>query len=919
MTSPPFLQRLANALLEAHGTDLHRVAVVLPSQRAGSHLRRWLGRSAGRTIWSPQVLTMPSFLEQLADARVADALHLQFDLYDLYREVVGSSVDDLSTFLQWGPTLLRDMSEVDAHLIDLENLYRDLRAYQDIEDWSLDRADLSPGQQRLIRYWDMAGRMHKANTIRQQERGTGHAGFVARRAAERVVEGKAVMPWDHIWLAGLNALDPSQRTICKALVRSGIARVAWDADHYYLDDPAQEAGTSLRQLINELGPGTMPLVDDLRTTERSILSVQVPDSASVAWEAAARIAQLPEAAALDTVVVLADNALLPSLLQALPGSIKDLNITMGIPLSVLPVHGMLNAFHAVQQRNADAGGIPLELLSALLLHPFLRVEGHTEKTLKALRENGHARVSLVDFHRSVAEWPVPFPDHIAAAVAPVLDIVKDMPGRHQALLAWARLCTEGHVLETEQLYHLAQAQHDLDLLLARYGHAPDAQTYLRLHARLVMARPIGLFGEPLAGIQVTGVLETRAIDHQQVILLGANEGILPPAAEQNSFIPFEVRRVHGLPLNDHGDAVSAYHFFRGMQRAGSVTLIHSADAQNGSGEPSRFIAQIREELVPASNTGLHEEVLTVPVPVRQMVEIAVRKSPAVLEGLHALLRKGLSPSAVATYFRCPLDMYFTYVLRIREQDELSNSLASNTLGMAVHEAMEDLYRPFIGTDLAADDLRERRTMFRDLLLRSAANARPGLDLEYGQARLQLDMASAAATAFIDHDIQRSSKAKIHLEDLEHDLSALLDVEIQGEVIPVRFIGRMDRKEIVNGELCIIDMKTGNVQRNDLKIKELSAEELHAKPYALQLLIYAWMQLRSAPDLDHVRAGIIPLQRTSSGDLLELVIGDRSGVQRDRMSAIDTLLAEVVQGIMDPTAPFMHEPKSRYCRTCIGVQ
>ncbi|HRF78755.1 MAG TPA: hypothetical protein PL070_01580, partial [Flavobacteriales bacterium] len=244
----PFLQRLAEALLERHPHDLEDVAVVLPGKRAGLHLRKYLAEAHGGALWSPDIMDVGNFVQRVSGLQQGNSMELLFQLHRTYVELRGAAADPLETFLEWAPTTLRDLSEVDAHLLDLDILYKDLRAYHELDEWSFNLGELSPGQQRTNAEWRATGELHRLFHERMRATGLATSGFVARISAE-ITSHPIALPWKKIWFAGLNALDPATTSTIKNLQDQGRAEVAWDTDTHYLADQRQEAGRYLRRSI----------------------------------------------------------------------------------------------------------------------------------------------------------------------------------------------------------------------------------------------------------------------------------------------------------------------------------------------------------------------------------------------------------------------------------------------------------------------------------------------------------------------------------------------------------------------------------------------------------------------------------------------------------------------------------------------
>lgn len=904
----PFLDRVAHALLEQHGSALDRVAVVLPSRRAGLYLRKYLAQAAGRTLWSPDLLDMGAFMERFTGLRQGHAIELLFSLYEAHRAVAGERAEPMAEFLHWAPTTLRDMSEVDAHLLDLDALYRDLRSFHEIEEWSFRLGTLSPAQDRMLQQWRYTGELHRTFTLRMEAEGVGTSGWVSRQAAAGAKAGRP-MPWDAVWFAGLNALDIATTTVVQQLQEQGKAYVAWDADRFYLDDRKQEAGHFLRRSIRDLGEGVLPPVDLIRTLPRTVGQVTVPNRVGQAAFAAQLVAEWEPEHLVDTAIVLADEDLLMPLLEALSPEIGPVNVTMGMPLAALPVHGLTEAFLDLHA-NATVQGFHHGDTERLLLHPFLHEGSATEQAVASLKNTQRFRSSGELLAEIVQEARLSGGRDMAAAFRPVdPGTPQDIADRITALIGLAQRICRNDPFATEQLYHMAKLQRRLDSALRRAGaEAIDLRTYTTLRARLLREERIGFYGEPLKGVQVMGFLEARAIDHERVVVLGANEGTLPRTGGQQSWIPFEVRRAYRLPVGSDSEAITAYHFDRMAQHAGEVHLVHDPGDQ-GAGEPSRYIARWAHEVIGRTATTGTTRTVAATFPVRRTPLIAVPKDATVLSRIAELLRKGLSPSALGTWLTCPLDFHFRYVLNIRPPEEVDPKLGSDVLGEAVHGVLEDIYTTTLSTPLAPDLLLAHAARTQQALEARLGERFPATALTQGHFRLRIGMAAQAIAEHLRAEAVRITTS----------ITTTLAVEEQVTgVLPngARLKGRCDRIELRDGVPYILDVKTGAVDARQLVLKDLDRAAIGAdQRYALQLLVYAWCYLEQHPEVPRVRAVIVPLQRASASDGLPLKVMDGLDITRDMLPAITTLFTTLVDELRDPGVPFTHDPEARFCACC----
>lgn len=906
---PPFLLRLAETLLKRHGGRLDKVAVVLPGKRAGLHLRKYLAQAHGGPLWSPDILDVGSFLERVSGIQQGNSMELLLHLFDLHRLQATGGPDTLAEFLEWGPTTMRDMSEVDAHLLDLNGLYKDLRAYHELEEWSFRLGELSPAQQRSNAQWRATGDLHRAFQERMLQHRTGTSGFVARRCAEITIE-KIPLPWHHIWFAGLNALDPATTATIQHLQEQGRADVAWDSDRFYLEDERQEAGRYLRRSMKTLGEGALPPQNDILGQQRRLTLVEAPHPIAQVAYVAQHLNDLSAEQRSRTAVVLAQEDLLLPLLERIPANIGPVNVTMGMPLSALPVHALTEAYLELASSRSTAG-LEISRLIALLGHPFLREGVRTEKTLADLRARVKPWIEQAELFallRSTAPSDMDAWERALGGVGDVRRLREGFVGLFNKALG----STAHDPVVREQLSAMADVQERLDRLLERMGLVcASVSDYRAIRDRLLREERMAFLGEPMRGLQVMGLLETRAVDHERLIIVGLNEGVLPRTDPQVSWIPFDLRKHHGLPIPADAEAVTAYNFQRAMQLTSEVVWTTSTGVGKDPGEPSRFVAQWQHEVIGRSRTVLSVVRTGAPSVVRGVHPVHVAKDGEVQERLKALCARGLSPSALGTWMRCPMDFYFRYIAGIREQEVEDGRLGSDVLGDAVHKVLERILSPLVGKRIPAEHLTAAADQVPLLLTDELARELPHDVLDLGHYRLRREMASKAVQSYLRAEAKRVAD--------EEDRSLAIEEEVQCTLTSgVKLRGRVDRVDLRKRVVTIIDVKTGAVRSEDLRITTLSRESLvPAKRYALQLIIYAHAYLHQHPDVGAVRACIIPLQRHAHAQGEYLSIAGETTIDRSMLPAIDVMLSTLIDELLDQDVPFQHDPGSSYCACCVA--
>lgn len=895
---------MADKLLERHAPGLDRILVVVPSRRAALHLRKYLAERSGKALWSPEILDPGAFMERVAGMRRGSQPDLLIELHRCHQAQHGTAAESLAEFLESAPATLRDISDADNHLLNLDDLYRDLRNYHEIEEWSFrTEKELSTTQAAAISRWKETADLHRRFSEAMIARGVGTAGAIAGQAARLASTGDWQPPWSAVWAVGLNALEPALLKVFEALKQRSLLQVCWDADGYYLHRPENEAGRFIREGMRQLGAGEVATTDGIGKRTRRIDLISLPDRMAECRYAAQWALDLRPDARSESAIVLADEQLLQPLLNAMPSEIGHLNVSMGLPVQDLPVHGLVNQF--IRLRSVAPDRLEVKAVCTLLSHPLLHGGDSSVNLVQRFMRSRSSQVSVADAVAAFAAAGLP-PEACRALLCPANDTDRLL----QSLYEWILAVQPGNNLVREQVYQLTLLDRELRQALARSG-APhlDPRDFALVRERLMGQGRINLFGEPLQGLQVLGMLETRALSFRQVLILGASEGMLIGRDEPSSWIPFDVRRHHGLPLRADADAVASYHVHRLMQGADVLALAH-APAADGSGSPARFIDQWEHELAPVSNTFVRRlSVGAAPRPSRD-ARLAIPKDEAVTEGIRRLLAEGISPTALGTWLRCPMDFHAKYLLGVRASIDDNGQLADDVLGTAAHKAIERIYHPWLNRPLEAVKLMEAAARAEESVTQALMAEVPEELLTTGSHLLRGSMAGKALRRMLESEAAR--------EDLTQTVPLAVEQRLRAELRPGAVIkGSVDRLERRNGVLCVLDIKTGSFREEALKLKGLDRGSInHERRHALQLLMYAAMCFHEDPGLDALRAGIVPMRKPGSGEGAWLSIMGESTIRRELLPDIDALLLQIIDEMLDPAGLIAHDPDSEYCECCV---
>ncbi|MEN1784431.1 MAG: PD-(D/E)XK nuclease family protein, partial [Bacteroidota bacterium] len=609
-------------------------------------------------------------------------------------------------------------------------------------------------------------------------------------------------------------------------------------------------------------------ISNLFLKEKRIQVVGVPKAISQAKYAGKIIENEMGAAPQKSIaLVLGDEGLLPAVLQSLPPKDIDINVTMGLPLQKTSLYSFFQSFFELQ-RNKTPQGWYYKDVERMLSNPFTRELLSPDQGLAASKlSNTIKDLNLLYLEASFLESPT------FNQVEPFQAIFQDIPLDALSCLKNLQTLTAmlQEALEQSKKHFELQVLHAFSRLLNNIYDYLLAKPYIKhlkgliaLFQELIGTEQIDFKGSPIGGLQIMGVLESRNLDFETVIVTTVNEGVLPSGKGAPSFIPYTIKKDFGLHTNKEKDAVYAYHFYRLLQRAKSVYLLYNTEPDVLMGnERSRFIPQLLTDN--NIKTNVTHKVVTPNVAFPPLVERSVQKTPLLIDSLKAMALKGFSPSALTTYLRNPYTFYKNYILQLKDIEAVEEYIAPNTLGTVIHDSLEELYLPLIGKLLTPDDLKPLKNKVKTVTNRNFQKFYPKTALGRGHTLIASEVTQKYITSFIDFDMKRCQLQTITLIALEQSYRTKLDLPEFD--FPIYLKGKLDRLEMVDGIHQVLDYKTGSVRPTEVHIPSL--DDLTTNPQrskALQLLCYALMVADSSQEIPTLKAGIIPLKQIKSGIL-----------------------------------------------------
>lgn len=943
-----FLTDLAQTLHNDH-PDLDRLTVVFPNRRAVLYFRKYLAMLLEKPAFSPRLITIEDFFNDLSPLRIADRLVLVKKLHEAYTAVAHLD-EPFDKFYFWGEMLLHDFDEADKYLIDVAMLFKDLSNQKELESvfeffteeqltflrnfWENFDEHASANKKRFLSVWRSLKDVYEGFTKSLLEEDLAYDGLLHRRVAESIEES-GYKANRSIIFAGFNALTAAEEKVIGYFVKEHGAKVYWDADTYYINNHNQEAGRFLRDyqqhpVLGQTFPSEFP------SNFRSLRDVTIYGAANPVGQAKLLAQVLKESFAKglkpeETLVVLPDEKLVLPVLHGIAGVVEHLNITMGFPLAGTPVFNLVELLIELQ---IDRRGMSFShrQVTALLGHPYLvsaDLKLAQEKNKKIKKEN---RVFVS------AEWLEGNPLYaliFKTLDGSVLHYLKEIVLHLAGLEAIAEFDKEYLFYflklfnKMEEVTNLSVNGSEDESADARKENKAQLQSFLRLFRQLVRTQRIPFSGEPLRGLQVMGVLETRNLDFKNVFILSLNEGIFPSSGQGGSYVPYNIRKAYGLPTAEHQDAIFGYLFYRVMQRAEKVHLFHNSETDVlGLGEMSRYLRQlIYESGLPIRQVYLHNTVQP-----RAVDDITVPKDAAALKELSRfcdgpLRTHDLTPSAINDYIECSLRFYFRYVARIYEPYEVEEELDARVLGNLFHEVMERLYRHIMSVknskEIEATDF-DGYEKIVDGLIDAAFRANYHLDeqqvIHYDGQRL---VVKEVVKRFVEQIVKMDKAyAPFTIEALERkDLTVTFQLDGSGQrVVLGGRVDRADRKIGTDGEvLRVIDYKAGK-DLPDIKgtIPDLFVRTPDRNKAAFQVLLYALLYRRhyKDPALKIVPGLINRLNLFDENFEFGIRIGHVPVDNVDpHLPEFEQGLRRVVEEIYDPAVPFEKTPNPLSCRIC----
>ena len=908
-----FIQKISDYITSHYDLTKENITIVFPNKRAALQLRTELAKTIKTNFWVPQILSIQQAMEEWGGLHLIDNIEVIFEIIMMNQE-----------FFPYAAQMAKDFDEIDQYGVDAENLFKHLKGAKEIEEWNLNFENVV--ESNYLKFFGSL--LTYYNNLRDtlQKNGQGYYGLITKMIAgfddatlQKCTQGRKII------FAGFNALTNTEENIIVRMVENGNAVMLWDLDRYYFEDEKQEAGYFARKFFQKHPNIEKNFISDSFLTQEKHINV-ISVSGNAVQTNALQLALQDKTDKKDKedkkdkkrVIVLADESLLIPVLNSIPESCGNIQVTMGYPFDKTTVYHFVDQWFRYQSTLSDDenklylwtflrfcnsdfiklifNGLEYEKLNTWLMKMAKDSVYYFKKSdLKEFEEF----TQLYDFlNITTKKW-----QNAKDCVYYLKEVLS---------ICIAKLGKNDNFVKN-QISVAGRIANRLELLLNKYSDYIKVIDLQMLYTQVAGQMSINLQGDK-DGLQIMGLLETRNLNFDVIHFLSVNEGILPQNKNNNSLIPFDLRKAYGLPTYDQQQAVYAYHFYRLLQNAKEINLYYNNIADlSGMGEPSRFIRQLEYEYA-KNNPKVKLELWQYKSPSinEKPSEIKVTKTDEILDKITSL-----SPTSIGNYVRCSLQYYWKNVEKIEDKSP-DEEIQVNVVGSIIHATLDNFYKLF-GHEVISlalfDEMYKKHfkeCYHKSLIDNGFANGLPDTGFNY----LNETVIDNMLENFIkfERNFLKENK-QLAIIDTEKELEKYID--IQGH--RVRLHGFADRIDKVGDEIRIIDYKTGKVNPYDVKINDKVVGITGMAEKAIQLLMYKYLYLsenleNTEISEQQIKPGIVGFQKLSHG-LYNLEINELHELSKSFKGTCNKYFNDFLEELFNKDIPFTQTEDTKNCSFC----
>ena len=921
-----FLEFVSEDIIHKWGTDLSRVAVVFPNKRAALFMNEHLARYARKPMWSPAYITISDLFRRHSDMQVGDSIKLICDLHKSFVKCTGLN-ESLDHFYGWGQLLLTDFDDIDKNMADADRIFCNLKDIHELDDISylddeqrkmLKRffANFSDDHEselkrRFLSLWSHFSDIYHDYNKRLQEQGLGYEGAVYREVATK---DNIEFKYDRYIFVGFNLLQQVEQKLFARLKKMGKANFYWDFDEYYMPHHKTTSATDaghyismyLEHFPNELDTRSKEIYANMRQPKHISYISAATENIQARYVSQWLRNDNRYKDGRHTAVVMCDENILLPVMHSLPNEADKVNITSGFPLGMTPVASLISLLFDLYTTGAmqHSRRYRTQYVDKVLAHPYAQ---YIADCIPLSPMGKIDNITLLQ--------------QIGTLIKHVGVKAKD----------------ESDALFQESIFRMYIIINRLEQLATSGDMNVDVTTLRRLTKQLITTTTIPFHGEPVVGIQIMGVLETRNLDFNLVLLLSCNEGNMPKSVNDSSFIPYSIRKAHGLTTIDNKVAIYSYYFHRLLQRAQDVTIVYNNTTDNGhTGEMSRFMLQL---MVDGTHNIKHLNLLAQNVPTT-MCSKAIVKDEKIQQELDQM--KNISPSAINVYIRCPLAFFYEYVARIKEPDCEDDTVDNRMFGNIFHKAAQFIYEDVTSRHATVEKTQLQKYLKDEKMLETV------VDRAFNEELFKLSASEAAnkkrATEYNGLQIINRKVIIEYLQQLLKTDQRLapftvlgLEKQVYNDIVfntedgaqrKVKIGGIIDRLDMVTDPttgkptIRVVDYKTGSPIKSAIKsIDEVfEGNSYKHSDYYLQTFLYSLIINNSSklnPSKYNVSPALLFIKQASADNYDPVLCIDEHKVTDIGIYKTEylKLLKEKLGEIFSKQKPFVPTNDKRTCKMC----
>ncbi|MCH2232860.1 MAG: PD-(D/E)XK nuclease family protein [Crocinitomicaceae bacterium] len=926
MSKESFLKRVAKTIINNHQKELDKILIVLPNKRAITFLYKHLAEENSSPFFSPEIVTIYDWAKEVSNRRIASSTELLFLMYETHKIVEGSNAEDINDFLKWGGMLVSDFDEIERYKIDPEEIFSDLKNIKELEHWNIGEDEMSDRQSEFRKFWLKLNQYYTAYNAQLEQENVENSAKSFLNLEENVRNDQ--VSWKHIYFIGFNALSRVEEDLIFSLKRDKKATVIFDMDAFYLDIHDHEAKHFYAEYkdnhnLAEQYPNNFEAISKnfrLISADHSVQQVGAVSQILSEKNPSESIA-----------LVLADESLTLPIIRTLPNKFTTVNVTLGFPFFHTTFGSLFEQVFEIQFSFQKFGSSKLYFKTLLALIDQSWMGAFVSKEELAKYENEIIRQNhvFISFEDLIIKFPVL--EQLSILFKPWKDVCNDGV---QALKALHSALGKEELGEMEgEVYRLFDLTlREADDFIAKYGKGLSLKTLKKILSEFFKSQDLSFYGNPINGLQVMGILETRTLDFDELVVVGLNEGNLPKTNIAKTYIPRDLRKHHGLPCEEDRQAIFAHHFYRLLQRAKKVDLIfEDSNSGFGANEPSRYINQLINDLdfenqhtLKRLNVGAEKT--------NDISSSEFTQTKLSFERIKDLLsNKGLSPTALNNYVTCSKDFYYRSVLGLRDEDDVEEEIDHSSFGVQIHAVLERIMKESFlekNKNLNKKDLKNLKSELEDMLLEAYAESKYSSEsLQTGKNKLAFEVSLKLLEKFMDQQIKEVENSEVEIVDLEKELSAVIPIDYHEGRIDVKIYGLVDRIDKVDGVYRIIDYKSGKSSDEKIQIfgktKKISiAEQMtkfftdEHKGHGRQLALYSIMFAQNYPEIKSFKSGIIALVNADNWlQSIQNPISQTDLITSDLLDLFKEELAALLKEILSSEKVFAHNKSAKYCEFC----